>query len=78
MNWAKSYRLRLRRKRFRLRALRRGRELSAHSVRTRQIAPADILLFSTIRNEKVRLPYFLAYYRRLGVTHFLIVDKLES
>jgi hypothetical protein len=43
--------------------------------RTRRIGPADILLFSTQRNEKVRLPYFLKYYRDMGVTHFLIVDN---
>lgn len=29
----------------------------------------------TIRNEKIRLPYFLDYYRRMGVQHFLIVDN---
>lgn len=30
---------------------------------------------STLRNERVRLPYFLHYYRDLGVGHFLIVDN---
>jgi hypothetical protein len=47
----------------------------AISDKTQQIGPDDILLFSTQRNEKVRLPYFLNYYRRMGVTHFLIVDN---
>lgn len=43
---------------------------------TGQIASANgILLFSTLRNERVRLPYFLRYYRDLGVNHFLIVDN---
>lgn len=28
-----------------------------------------------MRNEKVRLPFFLRYYRNLGVNHFLIVDN---
>lgn len=47
----------------------------AISDRTDQIGSHDILLFSTQRNEKIRLPYFLDYYRRMGVTHFLIVDN---
>lgn len=28
-----------------------------------------------MRNERVRLPYFLRYYRNLGVSHFLMVDN---
>ena len=43
--------------------------------RTGTIKPDDLLLFSTLRNEMVRLPYFLDYYRRLGINHFLIVDN---
>ncbi len=30
---------------------------------------------STLRNERVRLPYFLDYYRALGANHFLVVDN---
>ena len=70
-----SYRLRLQRKRWRIRAFRKRRELRAIADRTKQIKPGDILLFSTQRNEKIRLPYFLQYYRDLGVNHFLIVDN---
>ena len=43
--------------------------------RTAAIRSEDILLFSTMRNERVRLPYFLRYYRDLGINHFLIVDN---
>lgn len=43
--------------------------------RTDKIKPKDILLFVTLRNERVRLPYFLKYYRDLGVNHFVIVDN---
>lgn len=43
--------------------------------RTNLIGRGDILLFSTLRNERIRLPYFLRYYRDLGVNHFLIVDN---
>lgn len=70
-----SYRLRLQRKRWRIRAFRKRRELRPISDRTDEIKRDDILLFSTQRNEKVRLPYFLKYYRDLGVNHFFFVDN---
>lgn len=70
-----SYRLRWQRKRLRARALRKGRELKAIADRTDQIAPDDILLFCTFRNEDARLPFFFNYYRKLGINHFLMVDN---
>ena len=33
---------------------------------------------STLRNERIRLPYFLKYYRDLGVRHFLFVDNASN
>lgn len=69
------YRLRLRRKRLRFRAFRKRRDLRMVSDRTAGITARAILLFSVIRNERIRLAYFLDYYRRLGVEHFLIVDN---
>lgn len=73
-----SYRLRLQRKRWLARAFRKRRELTAISNRTGQIKSNDLLLFSTQRNEKIRLPYFLDYYRQMGINHFLIVDNDSS
>lgn len=70
-----SYRLRLQRKRWRIRAFRKRRELRPVSDRTKQIRPDEILVFCTLRNEKLRLQYFLDYYRDMGVGHFLIVDN---
>ena len=70
-----TYRLRLRRKRYIARAIRKRRELRNVVNRAGDIKPDDILLFSTQRNEKIRLPYFLEYYRKLGVDHFLMVDN---
>ncbi|WP_420838989.1 glycosyltransferase family 2 protein [Aliiroseovarius subalbicans] len=67
--------MRLRRKRWQARAFRKRRELATVVDRTEQIKPGGVLLFSTLRNEKIRLPYFLKYYRDMGVTHFLIVDN---
>ena len=70
-----SYRLRLQRRRWLARAFRKRRELSAIADRTGQIRKGDILVFSTFRNEDLRLPYFLDYYRALGVGHFVMVDN---
>lgn len=70
-----AFRLRLERRRWQLRAIRKRRELGAVADRTRTIRPGAILAFSTIRNEKPRLRYFLRYYRGLGVDHFLFVDN---
>ncbi len=70
-----SYRLRLQRKRWRIRAVRKRRELQRVTNRTSQIRPNDLLCFSTQRNEAIRLPYFLEYYREMGINHFLIVDN---
>lgn len=70
-----SYRLRLQRQRWRVRSFRKRRDLSPVRDRTGQIHRHDILLFCTLRNERVRLPYFLKYYRDIGVDHFLFVDN---
>jgi hypothetical protein len=69
------YRLRLKRKRLRFRAFRKRRELSVVANRTRDIKRDSILAVAVLRNECVRLPYFLRYYRDLGVNHFLFVDN---
>ncbi len=67
--------MRVRRRRRIVRATWKSRELRAVRNRTRRIRPDDVLLFSTLRNEHIRLPYFLKYYRDLGVDHFLLVDN---
>ncbi|MEP1539046.1 MAG: glycosyltransferase family 2 protein [Paracoccaceae bacterium] len=70
--------MRVRRKRRLVRAVRKSFELNAIEDRTSSIRANDILLFCTMRNEKVRLPYFLNYYRELGVNHFFFVDNDSS
>lgn len=70
-----AYRLRLERRRWLLRAIRKRRELSVVANRTRSLRSDAILAFSTVRNERPRLRYFLRYYRRLGVDHFFFVDN---
>ncbi|WP_282170608.1 glycosyltransferase family 2 protein [Ruegeria atlantica] len=70
--------MRLRRKRRILRCLRKRRDLVPVSVNTNSITRKDVLLVSVIRNEKIRLPYFLTYYRQLGINHFLFVDNASN
>ena len=75
LSFLSRYMLRLARKRWRIRAFRKRRELRSVANRTNAIRPGALLVFSTLRNERVRLPYFLRYYRNMGVDHFLIVDN---
>ena len=55
--------------------MRKSGELRSIVTRMQSVRSDHILLFSTLRNERVRLPYFLQYYRDLGVNHFIIVDN---
>lgn len=75
MKLAQRYALRLERKKFLVRAWRKSLSLRPVVDRTEAIAPGDVLCFSTLRNERVRLPWFLDYYRARGVAHFLFVDN---
>ncbi|NPD14160.1 glycosyltransferase family 2 protein [Xinfangfangia sp. D13-10-4-6] len=75
MSLAGSYRLRLRRKRLLAKALLHQRDLRPVKLRVETIRRNTVLLFCTLRNERVRLPWFLQYYRDLGVGHFLFVDN---
>ncbi len=70
-----SYKLRLKRRHHLYSAFRKRRELQSVFDRTTKIRPNDILAFTTLRNECIRLPYFLNYYRDLGVNHFLMIDN---
>ncbi len=70
-----SYRMRLRRKRRLVRAVRKSGELTPVQDHTGAIQRGDILLVCTMRNEQIRLPYFLQYYRGMGINHFLLVDN---
>ena len=73
-----AYRMRWKRRRLLFRALQKRRQLDLVEDRTGAIHADDILVFSTVRNEAARLPFFLEHYRRLGVSHFLIVDNASD
>lgn len=70
-----AYRMRLKRRRLLYRSLRKRRQLTSVLDQTSQISEGDILVFSTVRNELIRLPFFLNYHRNQGVKHFLFVDN---
>ncbi len=55
--------------------MRRKRRLRVQLDQTAKIRRGNILLFVTLRNERVRLPYFLEYYRKMGIQHFFVVDN---
>ncbi len=75
MGYFQQYRLRRERIRYRMRAYRKRSELTCVVDRSEQVGRNDILLFCTLRNERTRLPYFMQYYRDLGVDHFFFVDN---
>ncbi|CUH39871.1 hypothetical protein JSE7799_02599 [Jannaschia seosinensis] len=70
-----AYTLRWRRRRLLAQSFAKRRQIAAVADRTADIAPTDILVFSTMRNEMGRLPHFLRHHRAMGVNHFLIVDN---
>ena len=71
----RAYRLRLKRRHLLWRSLRARHDLRPVADRTAGLGRDAILAFLCVRNEALRLPYLLSYYRRLGVTHFLVVDN---
>ena len=50
-------------------------ELNRKDEKRIEIDSSDLLCCVVVRNESVRLPYFLSYYRQKGVTKFLIIDN---
>lgn len=73
-SWSQ-FKLRARRQYYLGRAIRRRAQVKPVRDRSDQIAPGDLLCFVTMRNERARLPYFLEYYRKMGIGHFLMVDN---
>jgi hypothetical protein len=64
--------------RARGRMRRSAAQLVPSRVREAAIAESWCLLVCCVRNELVRMPAFLAHYRRLGVAHFLVVDNQST
>ena len=60
---------------FHAKALRHGMDLSLIQNNLNNVKSKDIILFSVMKNEAHRLSYFIDYYRKLGVNHFILVDN---
>lgn len=75
MRLARLLQLRAQRRWLNMRIYRKAAELTQIRNRCNTIKPHDILLFATVKDEYIRLPYFLDYYRKIGIGHFLIVDN---
>lgn len=73
-----AYKLRWNRRKFLWRAWRKRHEMTCVVDRTPGIATGMVLGFSTVRNETLRLPYFLKHHRALGVRHFLFIDNASN
>jgi len=78
MSFLRSYRLRLRRRRLQIRALQKKSELKNIVNNISKIDRDDVLVIATLKDELVRLPFFLDYYRKLGAGHFLLIDNNSS
>jgi len=77
-SWMLRYRRRLIRKRLLWRAFRARRDLRLVQDNHTNIPRDAVLCFTTFRNESMRLPHFLQYYRKLGVGHFFMVDNASD
>jgi Glycosyl transferase family 2 len=75
MNLWQRYRLRARRRLLRYRAFHSRRQITPVTDRLQGIGRDSILLVSVLRNEMTLLPYFMRYYRDLGIDHFLMIDN---
>jgi len=50
----------------------------SHSNFSQSLPKGAIPLFAKFKNEKARLPQFLEYYRKLGISHFFMIDNMSS
>jgi len=71
-----AYRMRWKRRRLLWRSLRRRSELTR--VSETAVPSKGTLVFSTMRNEALRIEFWLKHYRALGVAHFLVVDNASD
>ena len=71
-----AYRMRWKRRRLLVRSWKRRDEIS--HVAGVAVPRDGVLIFSTMRNEMLRVEHWLDHYRNLGVAHFLIVDNASD
>lgn len=59
-------------------AFKHSRDISIRQDNRKHIKKNDLILFSVMKDEAHRLPFFIDYYRKLGVGHFIFVDNASS
>ena len=50
----------------------------AQRLKERPIIDSDLIAVACVRNESLRLPWFLIYHRRLGIDRFLFIDNASD
>ena len=60
---------------FHKEAFRHGRDLTPVQNNTGRIKKGDHLLFCTLKDEAHRIEFFLDYYKKMGIDHFIFVDN---
>ena len=55
-----------------------GQRLERRDCLPVDVSADELLCFACVRNEELRLPYFLEYHRRLGVDRFFIIDNASE
>lgn len=59
--------------------LRWRQDRSVRPVRVRPgLGDASVVVVMVVKDEAPRMPYFIDYYRRLGVEHFVVIDNASS
>ena len=71
-----AYRMRWKRRRLLYRSWKRRNEITR--VTSSPVPEGGVLVFSTMRNEMLRVEHWLKHYRLLGVVHFLVVDNASD
>jgi glycosyltransferase involved in cell wall biosynthesis len=62
-------------RRLLFRAYRKRHELISRKPFSKEVRRGEVICFSTVRNEKNRLPFFLKHYRELGIRQFCFIDN---
>jgi hypothetical protein len=61
-----------------LQSINRASELFLMHDNLHSIKKGDMLCVVVFRNEQVRLPFFMDYYRKMGIKHFLMIDNQST
>lgn len=63
---------------FIIKAILHGFDLKLVQDNIKEINSKDIICLIPVKNEAVRLPFLIEYYRKLGINHFILIDNNSS